>query len=102
MSLFKRLAVKGGSSKRKEPVIDVDDLSPKPKRTRFLIGVHDSHKFRSYATFYTYANYFKDASLLVERAVNQPSLLDTKSLYGLPPRIGISFSSTLMMHTRIW
>ena len=78
MSLFKRSAVKGGRSKGKEPVIDVDDLSPKPKRTRFPTGVYDPHKFKSYATFQTYANYFRDASLLVEKAVDQPSLLDTK------------------------
>ena len=78
MSPFKRSTVKGGSNKRKEPVIDVDDLSPKPKRARFPTGVYDRHKFRSYATFQTYVNYFKDTSLLVERAVDQPSLLDTK------------------------
>ena len=33
MSPFKRAVVKGGSSKGKEPIIDVDDLSPKTKRT---------------------------------------------------------------------
>ena len=78
MSMFKRLGVKGGSSKGKEPVIDVDDISPKPKRTRFPTGVYDPHKFRLYAAFQTYANYFRDASLLVERVVDQPSLMDTK------------------------
>ena len=78
MSPFKRLAVKGGSNKGEEPVIDVDDRSPKPKRTRFPIRVYDPHKFRSYAAFQTYANYFRDASLLDERVVDQPSLLDTK------------------------
>ena len=78
MSPFKQSAVKEGCSKGKKPVIDVDDLSPKPKRTRFLTGLYNPHKFRSYATFQTYANYFRDASLLVERAVDQPCLLDTK------------------------
>ena len=78
MSLFKRSAVKGGSSKGKEPVIDVDNISPKPKRTRFPTGVYDPRKFRSYVAFQTYANYFRDAFLLVERAVDQPSLLETK------------------------
>ena len=78
MSPFKRSTVKGGSSKGKELVIDVDDLSPKPKRARFPTGVYDPHKFRSYATFQTYVNYFRDTSLLVERAIDQPSLLDTK------------------------
>ena len=78
MSPFKRLAVKGGSNKGKEPMIDVDDISPKPKRTWFPTGVYDPHKFRSCAAFQTYANYFRDASLLVERVVDQPSFMDTK------------------------
>ena len=38
LSPFKSLAVKGGSSKRKELMIDVDDLSPRSKRTRFFNG----------------------------------------------------------------
>ena len=43
----------GGSSaiKEKEPVIDVDNLSSRPKRTRSLIGVLDPNYFRSYAAF---------------------------------------------------
>ena len=77
MSSFKRSAMKGGSNKGKEPMIDVNDLSPRSKRTRSPTGVYDPHKFRSYAAFQTYANYFREASLLVERAVDQPSLLDT-------------------------
>ena len=60
-------------------MIDVDDLSPKPKRTRSPTGVYDPHKFRSYAAFQTYVNYFRNASLVVERVVDQPSLLDTKT-----------------------
>ena len=78
MSLFKRSAIKGDNNKRKEPGIDVNDLSPKPKRTRSPTGVYEPHKFKSYAAFQTYAKYFRDASLLVERVVDQPSLLDTK------------------------
>ena len=70
MSPFKRSVVKGGSSKRKELMIDVDDLSPKPKRTRSPTGVYDPHKFRSYAAFQTYVNYFRNASLVVERVVD--------------------------------
>ena len=31
MSPFKKATVKGGSSKGKEPIIDVDDYSPKKK-----------------------------------------------------------------------
>ena len=40
--------------------------------------MYDPHKFRSCAAFQTYANYFRDASLLVERVVDQPSFMDTK------------------------
>ena len=57
-------------SKGKEPVIDVDDLSPWSKRTRSSTGVYDPHQFKSYAAFQTYVNYFREASLLVERAVD--------------------------------
>ena len=102
MSPFKTSAVKGGSSKGKGPVIDVDNLSPRPKRTRSSIGVFDPDKFKSYATFQNCENYFRETLLLVERAVDQPSLLETKSLNGLPPRIGTSFSPTLMMLMRTW
>ena len=51
MSPFKRSAMKEDNSKGKEPVIDVDDLSPRPKRTRSTTGVYDPNKFRSYAAF---------------------------------------------------
>jgi len=51
MSPFKTSAVKGGGSKGKELVIDVDNLSPRPKRTRSSTGVYEPDKFRSYATF---------------------------------------------------
>ena len=77
MSLFKSSVVKGGNSKGKEPMIDVDDHSPRSKRTRFSTGLYDPDLFRSYAAFQTNMNYFRDAPLLVERAVDQPSLLDT-------------------------
>ena len=77
MSHFKSVVVKGGSNKGKEPVIDVDDPSPRPKRTRSPLAVYDPHKFRSYAAFQTHENYFKDATPLVERAVDQPSLRET-------------------------
>ena len=54
MSPFKRAAVKEGSSKGKEPIIDVDDLSPNIKRTRTPSEVFDPNKFRSYAAFQTH------------------------------------------------
>ena len=69
--------MKGGSNKGKEPVIDVDNPSPRLKRTRSPSRVYDPHKFRSYATFQTHENYFKDATPLVERAIDQPSLRET-------------------------
>ena len=78
MSPFNRLAVKRGSSKGNEPVIDVDNLSPRLKRTQSPTGVYDPDKFRSYAAFQAYESYFRDALLLVERVVDQPFLLDTK------------------------
>ena len=77
MSSFKSLAVKGGSSKGKELVIYVDDPSPRLKRTRSSMGVYDLDLFKSYVVFQIYANYFRDALLLVERVADQPSLLDT-------------------------
>ena len=58
MSPFKSSAVKGGCNKGKEPVIDVDDLSPRTKRTHFSIGVYDLDLFRSYAAFQTYTSQF--------------------------------------------
>ena len=77
MSPFKSAAVKGGSNKGKELVIDVDDPSPRPKRTCLLSGVYDPHKFKSYAAFQTHENYFRDATPIVEWAVDQPSLCET-------------------------
>ena len=77
MSPFKIVVVKGGSGKGKEPIIDVDFLSPKIKRTRTPSEVFNPNKFRSYATFQTHKNYFRDATPLLERVVDQSSLLDT-------------------------
>ena len=77
MSPFKKAAIKGGNSKGKEHVIDVDDLSPRLKRNRSSSGVYDPNKFRTYAAFQTHEKYFKDAKLLLERALDQSSLSDT-------------------------
>ena len=77
MSPFKRAAVKRGSSKGKENVIIVDDLSPRPMRYCSPSDVFDPNKFRSNAAFQTYKNYFKGATSLVERAIDQLSLFDT-------------------------
>ena len=76
MSPFKKAAVKGGGSNGKEPVIEVNDVSPKPKRTRSPSGVFDPNKFRTYAAFQTHDNYFQDATPLLERPVDQFSLHD--------------------------
>ena len=73
MSSFKSLAVKGGS-KGKEPVIDVDDPSPRSKRFCFSTEVNDLDLFISYATFQNYMTHFRDAPLLVERTIDQSSL----------------------------
>ena len=77
MSLFKKAAVKGGSSIGKELVIDVDDYSPQTKRTRSSSGMFDPNKFRSYAAFQTHENYFRNATPLLERPVDQSSLHNT-------------------------
>ena len=58
MSSFKTSAVKGGNIKEKEPMIDVNDPSPRSKRTRSSTGVYEPDKFRSYVAFQTYENYF--------------------------------------------
>ena len=63
---------------RKGAVIEVDDFSPKAKRTRSPSGVFDPNKFRSYAVFQTHENYFRDATPLLERPVDQFSLHDTE------------------------
>ena len=78
MSQFKKAAVKGDGSKGKEPVIDVDDFSPKTKKTHSPSGVLDPNKFRSYAAFQIHENYFRDATPLLERPVDQLSLHDTE------------------------
>ena len=77
MSPFKKAAVKGGSSKGKEPVIDVDDYSPQTKRTCSSSRGFDPNKFRSYAAFQSHENYFWNATQLLERPVDQSSLHDT-------------------------
>ena len=76
MSPFKKLAVKGSNSKGKESVIDLDSLTPKSKKTWSSTGFYDANKFKSYAASQAYKNYFKDAPMLVERVVEQASLLD--------------------------
>ena len=73
MSPFKSSAMKGGSSKGKESVIDVDDPSPRLKRTCFSMKVYDPKLFRSYVAFQTYTNYFRDAPLLVESLISHLS-----------------------------
>ena len=69
MSPFKKSAVKGSSRKGKEPVIDLDSLTPKSQRTRSLTRFYDVDKFGSYATSQAYENYFQDAPMLEERVV---------------------------------
>ena len=76
MSPFKKAAVKGGSSKGKEHVIDVDDYLPQTKETRSSSKRFDPNKFRSYAAYQSHKNYFQNATPLLERTVDQSSLHD--------------------------
>ena len=69
MSPLKRATVKGGNSKGKDHVINVDDLSPRLKRNWSLSGVYDPNKFRTYATFQTHEKYFREAKPLLERVL---------------------------------
>ena len=80
MSPFKKSAMKGSSSKGKEPMIDLDSFTPKSKKTQSSIRFYDANKFRSYAASQAYENHLQDAPMLVERVVKQASLLDTKIL----------------------
>ena len=98
MSRFKESALKGGSSKGKELVIDIDSLTPNSKKTWSSTGFYDANKFRSYVASQAYENYFKDAPLLVERVVEQAFLLDTN----IPKWIVIFFCPTLTKHTKKW
>ena len=100
MSPSKRVAMEGGSNKGKVLVITVDDLSTRSKRTRSPSRVYDPNKFRSYAVFQTYEKYFREATPLVEKAVDQPSLHDPNiPIWFAIKRIGTTFSLTLTMHT---
>ena len=69
MTLFKRSAVKGSSSKGKEPIIDLESFTPKAKKFQSSTGFYDVSKFRSYVASQAYENYFKDAPMLVERVL---------------------------------
>ena len=77
MSPFKKSNVEGSSSKGKELDIDLESFTAKSKKTRSSIRFYDADKFRSYAAFQAYENYFKDDPLVVERVVEQASLLET-------------------------
>ena len=80
MSPFKRSTVKGSSSKGKEQMIDLESLTPKSKKSQSSIVFYDVSKFRSYAASHAYENYFKDAPMLMERVLEQGSLLDMNIL----------------------
>ena len=102
MSPFKKAAVKGGSSKGKEPVIDVDDYPPQTKETRSSSKRFDPNKFRSYAAYQSYENYFLYATPLLERAVDQPHFMTLTFRNSLLTRIGITFSLIWMTRMKIW
>ena len=88
MSPFKKSVVKGSGSKGKEPVIDLDNLTPKSKKSWSSTGFYDAEKFRSYVASQAHENYFRIAPLLVERVVDQASLLIRTFLNGSPQKIG--------------
>ena len=76
MSPFKKAAMEGGGSNEKEPVINVDDYSLQTKGTRSSSRGFDPNKFRSYVAFQSHENYFRNATPLLERPVDQSSLHD--------------------------
>ena len=76
MSPFKNSTVKGGNSKAKEPVIDLSSFSPKLKKTWSSTKVYDDTRFKSYVAYQAYLNCFKDAPMLIERVIEQASVLD--------------------------
>ena len=77
MSPFKKSTVKESNGKGKELVIDLNSFSPKSKKTRSSVGVFDDTQFRSYIAFQAYFNYFQNAPMVIERVVEQATLLDT-------------------------
>ena len=102
MSPFKKAAVKGGSSKEKELVINVDDYSPQSKGTRSSSRGFDPNKFRSYAAFSLMRiisemlhHYWKD--LLTNR-----HFMTLTFRNGLLTRIGITFYLIWMKLMIIW
>ena len=76
MSPFKKSTMKGDCSKGKETMIDLDSFSPKSKKTRSSTGVYDDTCFRSYAAYQAYLHHFKGVPMLIERVIEQGSLLD--------------------------
>ena len=77
MSPFKKSTVKRGSSKGNELVIDLDSLSLSQRRLDLRLEFMTTFAFRSYVAYQAYLNHFKGAPMLMERVVEQGSLLDT-------------------------
>ena len=69
--------VRNKANKMVNKIQPYNDPSPRPKRTQSSSGVYDPHKFRYSAAFQTHENYFRDATPIVERAVDQPSFRKT-------------------------
>ena len=102
MSPFKTSAVKGGSSKGKGPVIDVDNLSPRPKRTRSQIGVLVLISSNPMLHFRIMRTILEKLRCWLKGLLSRRLFLKQKSPSGLPPKIGTTYFPTLMMHTRTW
>ena len=69
--------MKGSSNKGKEPVIDLTSFSSKSKKTQSSVGVFNDTQLRSYIAFQVYSSYFERAPMVIERVVEQATLLDT-------------------------
>ena len=102
MSPFKRAAMKGGNSKGKEHVIDVDDLSPRLKRNMSSSGIYDPNNFRTYTAFQTHENISETPNFYLKGVLISHLYLTLTSLNGLPQKIGTTFSPHLMIPMRIW
>ena len=57
-------------------MIDLNSLSLKSKKTRSSTGIYDVTHFKSYIAYQAYLNNFMGAPVLIERVVEQGSLLD--------------------------
>ena len=77
MSPFKKSTMKDGCSKGKEPMIDLTSSPQRQKRSRSSPSDFNHSRFKSFATYQSYLNNFKNAPLVLERLVEQHTLSNT-------------------------